>query len=175
MELPKRKVYRKLGYTGMDTVVIVNKLNNLLANYHIFYQKMRNFHWNVKGRDFFELHELFEKWYNSAKTDIDDIAERVRIFGSTPVSTLREYLDIAEIQEVGTDLEADLMVRETQGDLQILLSALVDVTNAAIDIGDVGTEYMVNKIINRLEKRHWMINAWLQEEYDRALPAESVN
>lgn len=161
--MERKVLYKKLGFTGMETVVIVKNLNQLLANYHIHYQKLRNFHWNVKGKDFFELHELFEKLYNAAKKDIDDVAERVRVFGQTPVSTLSAYLEMADIKEVGTDLEAEMMVREILKDFQLLLSSMVAVADAAIDIGDVGTEDMINSFIKGIEKNHWMFTAWLQE------------
>ena len=161
--MEKRTIYKKLGFTGMETVAIVSNLNRLLANYHIHYQKMRNFHWNVKGKDFFELHELFEKLYNTAKRNIDDVAERIRVFGQTPFSTLSAYLDAADIEEVGTDLNAEMMVRETLSDFQLLLSSMVDVADAAIDIGDVGTEDLINSFIKEMEKKHWMFNAWLKE------------
>jgi len=149
-----------LGFTALETVEIVQPLNILLANYHIHYQKMRNFHWNVTGKDFFELHEKFEEQYNEAKLNIDELAERIRIFGQTPISTLSEYLDMAEIKEVGTELRSEQMVEETVRDLQTLLSLMVDVTDAAINMGDVGTEHMMNSMIYKMEQTHWMLTAW---------------
>ncbi|MEL7341927.1 MAG: DNA starvation/stationary phase protection protein [Bacteroidota bacterium] len=161
---PRKKVYKRLGYTSMDTAVIVKQLNELLANYHVHYQKLRNFHWNVKGRDFFELHEKFEELYNEVKLNIDEIAERIRVFGQTPLSTMKDYLETSEIKEDPTDLHADIMVHRVVEDFRILLTKMVDAANAAIDIGDVGTEDMINTMINETEKRHWMFNAWLQDE-----------
>ena len=92
-----RKVYTQLGYTKLQTAELANELNKLLANYSVHYQKLRNFHWNVKGPDFFDIHEQFEIQYESAKTAIDEIAERIRVFGLTPLSTLRDYLEHSEI------------------------------------------------------------------------------
>lgn len=65
------------------TDTLVNKLNALLANYHVFYQKLRNFHWNVKGDDFFDQHEKFEQYYDTTKLNIDVIAERIRVWPQT--------------------------------------------------------------------------------------------
>jgi len=158
------KTFKKLGFTGEETVEIVKHLNHLLANYHVHYQKMRNFHWNVKGRDFFELHEQFEELYDRAKEHIDEVAERVKVFGQTPVSTLKEYLDMAEIQEVGSDMSAEMMVKETLNDFEVLLSFMVNVADAAIDIGDVGTEDMINTFIKKMEKTHWMFHSWMNEK-----------
>ncbi|NJK86607.1 MAG: hypothetical protein HC906_12205 [Bacteroidales bacterium] len=57
----KTRTFAKLGYSNMDTAEIVLRLNKLIASYHVFYQKLRNFHWNVTGQDFFDLHQHFEK------------------------------------------------------------------------------------------------------------------
>lgn len=155
------KRYRKLGFDKKETERLVESMNELLANYSVHYQKLRNYHWNVKGADFFDLHEQFEDRYNIAKESIDEIAERIRVFGHTPVSTMSEYLKISNIKETGTDIEAEEMVKEVLRDYEVLLSYLTDTMNAAIDIGDVGTEDMLNTFIQDMEKHHWMLSAFL--------------
>jgi starvation-inducible DNA-binding protein len=155
------KRYRKLGLDNKETEKLVEVLNALLANYHLHYQKLRNFHWNVKGGDFFDLHEQFEQRYNIAKESIDEIAERIRVFGYTPISNLSDYLKHATIKESPTDLAADKMVEEILKDYEMLLSFLTDAMNAAIDIGDVGTEDMLNSFIQDMEKHHWMLSSFL--------------
>jgi len=161
-KIKKKEPYRKLGFSALETVEIIGSLNVLLANYHVHYQKMRNFHWNVKGKDFFDLHKKFEELYNEAKDNSDAVAERIRVFGQTPVSTLKEYLETAEIKEVSTDLSGEAMVQETLSDFQVLLSFMVNVTDAAIHIGDVGTEDMISSFIKKMEETHWMFTAWMK-------------
>jgi starvation-inducible DNA-binding protein len=155
-----KRTYKKLGFTALETVEIIQPLNILLANYHIHYQKMRNFHWNVTGADFFELHQKFEEQYNEAKINIDAIAERIRVFGQKPVSNYSKYLEMSEIQEAGVDLTSMQMVQETLKDLELLLSQMVDVADAAVESGDAGTLDMINSFINKLETTHWMFTAW---------------
>ena len=72
---------------------VVVELNKLLADYHIYYQKLRNFHWNVSGENFFDLHEQFEELYNDAKIKIDEIAERVLTLRYHPISNLSESIN----------------------------------------------------------------------------------
>ena len=91
----KKRSFIKLGYTALETLEIVNTMNQVLADYSLHYQKLRNFHWNVKGAEFFDVHEKFEAQYNDAKVAIDDIAERIRVFGQTPYSNMTEYLEHA--------------------------------------------------------------------------------
>lgn len=158
-----KKTYKTLGYSGLETAKIVNSLNLLLANYQIHYQKLRNFHWNVKGSDFFEMHTLFEDMYTETNVNIDEIAERVRVFGYPPLSKLSEYLKIAELHEADSDLDSESMAREVISDFHTLLSLMVDVTDDAIEIGDLGTQDMMNNMIKELEKKHWMLNSFLQK------------
>jgi starvation-inducible DNA-binding protein len=160
----KNTSYKKLGYDGIDTAKIVNSLNLLLANYRVHQQNMKNFQWNVKGISFFELNRQFLSYAETANTNIDAIAERIRVFGQQPLSTLAAYLEVAEIKEAGAELDSEMMVRETLKDFQSLLSFMVDVTDDAIDVGDTASEEMINSFIKELEGNHWKLSAWLQKK-----------
>lgn len=154
------KTHRKLGFDAKETEEVVSTLNLLLANLHVHYQKLRNFHWNVVGSDFFELHNVFEEEYDQVKIQIDEVAERIRVFGMTPYSTLKEYLEFSDIKEVVTDLPSDKMIEEVLKDFEILLSLMVDATVAAEEIDDVATEDLITAYIKRTEKRHWMLTSF---------------
>jgi starvation-inducible DNA-binding protein len=151
----------KMGWATEEISAITHQLNLLLANYTIHYQKLRCFHWNVKGHDFFDLHEKFEAQYTEALTHIDDIAERIRIFGETPYSTLKKYLEVSEIKETSSQLDSDLMVREMLSDYTILLNYMNAVVEVSSDYDDSGTESMIKSFIKSIEKHHWMLSAFL--------------
>jgi starvation-inducible DNA-binding protein len=153
----------KLGWTNQETEEITHHLNDLLANYSVHYQKLRNYHWNIKGPDFFDLHEQFERQYNEALKHIDDIAERIRIFGMTPLSTFKEYLETSRVKETGSLLSAELMVRELLSDYTVLLEYMYTVVNVALKNEDSGTEEMIKTFINQMEKHHWMLSAFLSK------------
>ncbi|MEX1192310.1 MAG: DNA starvation/stationary phase protection protein [Brumimicrobium sp.] len=154
------KTYRRLGFDSEETKEVVENLNKLLANLHVHYQKLRNYHWNVVGPDFFDIHEIFEQEYNEVKLEIDDIAERIRVFGKTPYSTLKKYLEISEVKETGTDLSADDMVKEILSDFEIILSFMIDSAEASDKIGDIATNDLITGFIKRTEKRHWMLTSF---------------
>ncbi len=151
----------KLGWSSAETEKITRALNALLANYVIHYQKLRNYHWNVKGSDFFDLHEQFESQYTEALKNIDDIAERIRIFGETPMSILKDYLETSEIKETTGNLSSELMVRELLSDYRILLQYMFSCVEVAAEERDSGTEEMVKVFIHQVEKHHWMLSAFL--------------
>ena len=156
-----RKPFRKLGFTFLESAEIVVALNQLLANYQVQYHKLRNFHWNIEGRDFFELHQEFQNEYNTVKLNIDIIAERIRVFGLKPSMSMAQILEISEIKEVKTDkMSAIGMTTEVLKDFDILHNKMLDVVNAALDAGDNVTEQIVTDFMRNLEERNWMFTSW---------------
>ncbi len=158
----KEKSYDKLGFNREEAGEICDNLNLLLCNYAVVYQKIRNFHWNVVGGDFFDVHEKLEIEYTNAAEDIDALAERVRILGLKPISTLAEYLEKAEVAEVDQELTSDQMIQEVVNDYETLLSFMVDVADLAVEHGDLGTETMMRRMIIRTEEKHWMFSAFIE-------------
>ncbi|HZI25043.1 MAG TPA: DNA starvation/stationary phase protection protein [Chryseolinea sp.] len=152
----------KLGWKPEQIDKISHALNSVLANYNVHFQKLRNFHWNVTGSDFFDLHMEFEEQYKEALDHIDEIAERIRIFGETPFGTMQEYLNESEIKESSsTQMNSDLMVRELLSDYRILLQYLNAILQIATEQHDAGTENMVKGFIKKIEKHHWMLSSFL--------------
>src|SRR5690554_89146 len=91
-----------MSYLNLDkkkTSATAKELNVLLADYHLYYQKLRNFHWNVVGKNFFELHNKFEEMYEDAKIKIDEIAERILTLRYQPTSNFSDYLKMSSIKE----------------------------------------------------------------------------
>jgi starvation-inducible DNA-binding protein len=157
------ETHKKLGFSQEETMEVVETLNKLLANFQVHYQKLRNFHWNVEGQNFFELHDQFEEEYDQVKLQIDEVAERIRVFGHKPLSTMADYLKVSEIKESGTDLTSTDMVNEVISDYEILLSFMVDAITAAEKIDDSATEDLVTGYVKRTEQRHWMFSAWIKK------------
>ncbi len=158
-----RNAATKLGRNKKETRELAEKMNELLANYQVHYQRLRNFHWNVKGDDFYDLHENFEVYYNKAIQNIDEIAERIRVFGHTPLSRLKDYLNVSTIKEVGTDLDGKEMTREILEDFRTLTKFLAAVSEEADNVGDKGTADLTDSIIRDMEKDHWMLSSWAGE------------
>mgnify|MGYP001823903803 FL=1 len=133
-----------------------------MANYHVFYNKLRNFHWNIEGPEFFELHEEFEKEYNTVQKNIDIVAERIRVFGIKPNFTLKKTLELSEIKETEQNLTAIEMVREVLRDFEILHNNMMSAIGSSLDTGDIATEQILTDFLRALEKRNWMFTSFLK-------------
>src|SRR5690606_11605848 len=141
-------------------------LNILLADYHLYYQKLRNFHWNIVGKNFFDLHIKFEEMYEDAKLKIDEIAERILTLRYQPVSNFTEYLKISNLKESASTLTDDQMMVALIEDHALLLKQLRKVSESAADAGDEGTVDLTGSYIRELEKTTWMLDAWRMKTGD---------
>lgn len=146
-----------------ETKEVVEELNQLLAEYHLYYQKLRNFHWNIKGKHFFNLHEKFEELYDHAKVAIDEIAERILTLKHSPVSNLSDYLKQSDIEEAESDLSDVDMVEQLVNDHAILIDTMLTVVKIAEDKGDEGTIDLVSGYIGDIEKESWMLNSFISK------------
>ncbi len=88
-----------IGITDDNRQRVVAILNTLLADEYLLYTKTRNFHWNVTGLSFNDLHKFFEAQYEALDDVVDEVAERVRALGGRALGTLEEFKATARLGE----------------------------------------------------------------------------
>ncbi|MDR6301124.1 Dps family protein [Mesonia maritima] len=155
-----------MEYLNLDrekTSHTVKELNILLADYHLYYQKLRNFHWNIIGNSFFYLHEKFEEMYDDAKLKVDEIAERILTLRYQPISNYSDYLEQSNLKESPSDITDDKMVKTLLKDHGTVLKQMRKVVEAADAAGDEGTIDLIGAYIRELEKTSWMLDAWVMK------------
>lgn len=136
-------------------------LNEVLANYQVFYQNVRGYHWNIKGENFFSLHQQFEDLYNRAHMNIDEIAERILTLEETPLHAFSDYIERAKIKEtrnVSDGRKAAQHVVESYGTLIKLERGVIEY---ASEVGDEATADMLTGYISEQEKSVWMFKSFL--------------
>lgn len=150
-----------IGLNVKKTENLAEMLNDLLANYEVFYQNLRHFHWNIKGKKFFELHAKFEEFYTDAFNKIDEIAERVLTLQQVPLHTYEDFLEKSAIKSVMSDNVDETAVKTIVDHYSILISKERAILEAASDAGDEGTVSLMSDYITATEKTVWMLNAFL--------------
>ncbi|MEH7348137.1 MULTISPECIES: Dps family protein [Gottfriedia] len=149
----------------MDTSSIskttVDVLNKQIADWNILFVKLHNYHWYVKGPNFFTLHTKFEEFYNEASLHIDELAERVLIIGGKPLATMREYLDTSSLKEANKNITSDEMVQDITKDYNYLIEELKDGMEIAECENDSVTHDLLLAIREQLAKHVWMLTAYL--------------
>ncbi|MEL0650391.1 DNA starvation/stationary phase protection protein [Algibacter sp. TI.3.09] len=153
-----------------DLLPVVVEMNILLADYHVYYQKLRSNHWNIVGRNFFDLHEKFESMYNDARVKIDEIAERILTLRYHPMSQMEDYLKSSTIKEKAVLKSDRAMVLETLNDHKLLLEQMGKVMEKANAATDEGTADLIGAYIRELEKTSWMLEAWTKKPSEVAHP-----
>ena len=133
----------------------------MLANYQLYYQNLRGFHWNIKGDAFFTLHLKFEELYGDAVLKIDEIAERVLTLGGTPLHTYTDYLKHSTIKEAANVTDGEGTVGTTLSNLKTLLELERNILSLAGEANDEGTDALMSGYISAQEKTVWMLSAYL--------------
>ena len=154
------KKTNQIGLTGDKTEPLAQKLNILLANYSVFYQNTRGFHWNIEGDTFFELHEKFEELYNDLVTKIDEVAERVLTLGYTPEHQFSKYVEVAEITESDKISDGKEAVEHILEAFRVTLILQREILELSDDAGDEGTNALMSDYISEQEKMVWMYSAY---------------
>lgn len=150
-----------LGLDGEKVKSLTKNLNELLANFQVYYQNLRGLHWNIKGKSFFELHVKFEELYTDSQEKIDMIAERILTLEGSPLHTFQDYIDLAKVP-VGKNISNDTESVEL---IVTSLTKLIEIERGILqesdDADDEGTNSMMSDFVSEQEKTVWMLKAWL--------------
>ena len=150
-----------IGLDSDQSTQLANKLNDLLANYSVFYQNVRGFHWNIKGEKFFELHAKFEELYTDLLVKIDEIAERILTLGRSPEHKYSTYNSISAVKEspfVSDGVQAVEAIVNSFKEILIKQREILDLSGEA---DDEGTNALMSDYIREQEKLVWMYTAFL--------------
>lgn len=142
---------------------VTKELNQLLADYMVYYQRLRNYHWNVKGTKFFDLHNKFEELYTEAATSVDDIAERILALNTRPVATLKDMVGMTQLKEDDSITKPNEMVKGTIEAIGQVNNQIRKVQDLAGEENDRTTESILDDIADANEKNAWMLRAYLEE------------
>jgi starvation-inducible DNA-binding protein len=151
-----------IGLNSEKSELLAGKLNDLLANYQLFYINARGFHWNITGEKFFELHLLFKELYNDALVKVDAIAERIRTLDQTPLHSFNAYLKQTTIKEATGITDGKEAMKKAVSGFQVLLEKERELLKLAEDAGDEGTVVLMSDYIRQQEKKAWMYSAYLK-------------
>lgn len=155
------KKTRDISLAATDMSAIVEQLNTLLANYHVFYTNVRGYHWNVRGSDFFTLHVKFEELYTALQIQIDEIAERILTLQGTPLHAYSDFLKISSIKEDKNVSDGVACVKGILTGLTMTIAKEREIIDLADEDDDQGTADQLTAYVQEQEKLVWMYNAYL--------------
>ncbi|MDR3140446.1 MAG: DNA starvation/stationary phase protection protein [Tannerellaceae bacterium] len=155
---------KTLDYLHLDASKagsVVDGLQQLLADFQVFYTNLRGFHWNIKGHGFYVLHGKFEDMYNDAAEKIDEIAERILMLGGVPENKFSEYLKKAGIQELSNVSCGEKAVKSVLDSLSVLIESERKLLSQASEANDESTVALLSDYLKGQEKTVWMLVSFL--------------
>ena len=144
----------KLNESGANNVVA--SLQQLLADFQVYYTNLRGFHWNIKGHDFFVLHSQFEKMYDDTAEKVDEIL----MLGGTPANKFSDYLKVANINEVDKVSNGEQALDNILQSISYLIGEERKILSIASQAGDEVTVSMMSDYLKEQEKLVWMLTAY---------------
>lgn len=146
----------EIGLNQNQSKELAEKLNDLLANYQLFYMNVRGFHWNIKGEKFFELHLKFEELYDDLILKIDELAERVLTLGFHPLHSFEDYLSVAKIKPAKNVSDGKTCVENILEAFKVVIEKQRAILSLSNECDDEGTSALMSDYIRAQEKLVWM-------------------
>jgi starvation-inducible DNA-binding protein len=154
----------RTGLSDKARETLGKTLNALLADAHVLYVKTRNYHWNVTGPHFNDLHKVFEAQYDALAEEIDEIAERGRALGVKAEATLADFLKRARLKEhPGDHPDAKAMILSLLSDHETFARQLRADIAVAEENDDPATADFLTGLVEAHEKTAWMLRATLED------------
>ncbi|MFQ9264200.1 MAG: Dps family protein [Clostridia bacterium] len=137
-----------------------NKLNEFLADLNIFYRKLQNYHWNIEGKDFFQVHVKLEELYDEINEQIDEIAEHIAILGGQPLGTMKDYLEKSSIKEAeNKKIKSEEIYNNILSDYEELLKKTIEIKEKSENEKEYSTSSLIDDYIKEYGKIIWMLKS----------------
>lgn len=137
-----------------------DKMNQYLANLAVMNIKLHNLHWNVVGVNFFAIHNFTEGLYDDFFSKFDDVAEQLKIKGVTPLTRLKDYLEIASIEELeAKNFSTKEVINLLIEDLNQFKKQATSIRQSALEEDDFTTANMFEDHIAGFDKNLWFLNS----------------
>ncbi len=156
-----------IGLTDQQRRGSIDILNRIVADQHVLSLKTRKYHWNVIGPQFWAIHAMLEEQYELLAAAIDETAERVRQVGGNAIATMREYVELARLEEQpGVYPNARDMLHDLLHDHEAAIRNLrEDIDRLADELEDQTTADFVTSLAEQHEKIAWMLGSMVADDH----------
>lgn len=138
---------------------LIEDMKRLLATTFSFYLKAHNFHWNVEGKNFLDLHAFFGTVYEQVHGDVDAIAEETRALGSYVPGSYSRFSELSSISDETSIPEAFAMVSKLVNDNATLMAMQRRAYESAEAAGEIGLSNFLQDLLDKHKKMQWMLTS----------------
>lgn len=151
-----------IGLSEEQKAASAQILQRMLANQYVLYTKTRNYHWNVVGPNFLQMHEFYERLYTELEEGFDEVAERIRQLGHFSEGRLKDFLNITDLLEGDYPHDQKEQVTNLLNDHETVIRLLrQDVDKLTDEIKDSGTADFVTGMMEKHEQWAWFLRSYL--------------
>ncbi len=137
---------------------LLNDLNALLCDLNVFYRKLQNYHWNIKGKFFLVIHGKLEEYYDEINEQVDEIAEHILALGGQPLGTLKDYLQFTKIAEAeNKKVDCSTVFNSIITDYSTLLEKAICIKKQADTEEEYKTSAIMDNLIENYTKKLWIL------------------
>ncbi len=138
----------------------IEKLNQLVADFHFLNVKFHNLHWNVVGMEFASIHEFTEEAYNEFFAKYDEVAERLKMLGNFPPASIKEYSSLTNISELeNKDYKPKEVLDIIEESYEYLLKEFNELRELADSENDFITVALSEDYIASFTKTLWFVKS----------------
>ena len=153
----------RIDLPEVDRKALIDLLNAHLANALDLHTQAKQAHWNVKGSDFIQLHELFDQLAGSLVEHVDLIAERATTLGGTAMGTARMAGAASTLPEFPADLfDGQGHVKALADRYGRFAAGLRTAIDEAEELNDKDTADLFTEVSRAIDKDLWFLEAHLQ-------------
>jgi starvation-inducible DNA-binding protein len=136
-----------------------NQLKIAFASQYAFAIKAQNFHWNVEGSDFYQLHNMFEDIYNEVYGAIDAFAENIRKIKSYTPASLYRFSALSAVDDEVEVLDPSAMIAELLRDAEKMQEIMKVLFQEAEARGENGLSNFLADRQDAFAKHAWFLRA----------------
>lgn len=148
-----------IGISENHRVAVAESLKALLADTYTLYLQTHNFHWNVTGPRFRDLHLMFEEHYTELATAVDDVAERIRTLGVFAPGTYQAFAQLSSIEAVEDIPSAEVMVNTLTQNHEQVVKTCRQALKVAQEADDESSVSLISDRMVVHEKTAWMLRS----------------
>ena len=141
---------------------ISDALEKALADAYALFLKAQNYHWNIVGPEFNDLHDMFQKQYEALFEEVDELAERIRQLGFKVEGTFTRFKDVTSVKDADKSKSAMEMVKDLKESHEEIIHTMREVAKIAVEEKDYGTVDFMSDTLQDHEKTLWMLNSLLE-------------
>ena len=152
-----------IGIKEEDLKEVAQILNTVLADEYVLYTKTRNYHWNITGDNFIELHKLYQQQYEELEEIIDEVAERTRYLGHYSEGRLKDFLQLTHLDEPEYTSDQQVQIRNLLQDHESVIKYIRGtIPKIQDEHNDAGTADFITGVMEQHEKIAWFLRSYIK-------------